>query len=165
MYCVRVRISSVVVQKVRSSANFVAGHTDNLLALWSSYDKVYGSRMSFSNYFFQVVVEYQQKDTCQKQSLACTVKGCENEVMFSWEQVFCYEIKINNENKHCIKKWGFNELELCSVPRKAFFLFQCCFFFFYLLLVTTWEHYSNLYLAVWEHLPNLHLLDQIGSFT
>lgn len=103
--CVCVRISSVVVfQMVRSSANFVTDCIDNLLALWSSYDQVYGSRMSFSNYFFQVVVEYQQKDTCQKQSLACTVKGCENKVMFSWEQVFCYEIKINNENKHCIKK-------------------------------------------------------------
>lgn len=32
------------------------------------------------------------------------MKGCENKVMFSWEQVFCYEEEINNEDKHCIKK-------------------------------------------------------------
>lgn len=34
--------------------------TDNLLALRSSCAKVYGSLMSFSNCFFQVVAEYQQ---------------------------------------------------------------------------------------------------------
>lgn len=60
MLCVCLRVSSVVFQTVRSSANFVADPTDNLLALWSSCAQVYDSLMSFSNCFFQVVVEYQQ---------------------------------------------------------------------------------------------------------
>lgn len=49
--------------------------------------------------------------------------------------MFSYEVEINNEDKHCIKKKReeFNELELWSVPGKA--LFFSVFFFFNILLI------------------------------